>query len=77
MWEERRSLYERLTHTAEHFWLAEREGRVIGFSRSILRDGLLQLPMHGQVESLNAAIAGSIVLDSPGSLNVRFFVNER
>jgi GNAT superfamily N-acetyltransferase len=43
MWEERRSLYEHLARTAEHFWLAERDGRVLGFSRSILRDGVCEL----------------------------------
>jgi len=43
MWAERRSLYEHLAQTAEHFWLAEREGQVIGFSRSIVRDGVRQL----------------------------------
>ncbi len=43
MWEERRSLYEHLARTAEHFWLAERDGQVIGFSRSILRDGVCEL----------------------------------
>lgn len=43
MWEERRSLYEHLARTAEHFWLAERDSRVLGFSRSILRDGVCEL----------------------------------
>jgi GNAT superfamily N-acetyltransferase len=43
MWEERRSLYEHLARTAEHFWLAERDGQAIGFARSILRGGLREL----------------------------------
>jgi hypothetical protein len=43
MWQERRALYEHLAHTAAHFWVAEKEGRLIGFARSILRDGLLEL----------------------------------
>jgi GNAT superfamily N-acetyltransferase len=43
MWEERRSLYEHLARTADQFWLAEREGQIIGFARSILRDGLCEL----------------------------------
>ena len=43
MWEERRSLYEHLAHTSEHFWLVEREGEAVAFARSILRDSLLQL----------------------------------
>lgn len=37
MWEERRSLYSHLARTADQFWVAEREGQVIGFSRSITR----------------------------------------
>jgi len=43
MWQERRPLYEHLARTAEQFWLAEREGEVIGFSRSTLRDGVREL----------------------------------
>jgi GNAT superfamily N-acetyltransferase len=43
MWKERRSLYEHLARTAGHFWVAERDGQIIGFARSILRDGLRQL----------------------------------
>ncbi|UCC85556.1 MAG: GNAT family N-acetyltransferase [Anaerolineales bacterium] len=43
MWEERRSLYEHLARTAEHFWLAERDGQLVGFSRSILRGGVREL----------------------------------
>jgi hypothetical protein len=43
MWQERRSLYEHLARTAAHFWVVEREGRLVGFARSILRDGFLEL----------------------------------
>jgi GNAT superfamily N-acetyltransferase len=43
MWQERRSLYEHLARTVAHFWVAEREGRLVGFARSILRDGFLEL----------------------------------
>jgi len=43
MWKERRSLYQHLARTADEFWLAERDGQVIGFARSILRDGIRQL----------------------------------
>jgi GNAT superfamily N-acetyltransferase len=43
MWAERRSLYEHLARTAEHFWLAEKDGEAIGFARSIYRDGVRQL----------------------------------
>lgn len=43
MWAERRSLYEHLAHTAERFWIAERQGQAIAFARSILRDEVRQL----------------------------------
>lgn len=43
MWEQRRSLYKHLAYSAEHFWVAEENGEIIGFARSILRDGLRQL----------------------------------
>jgi GNAT superfamily N-acetyltransferase len=43
MWQERRSLYEHLARSAAHFWLAFSASQVIGFGRSILRDGLLEL----------------------------------
>jgi GNAT superfamily N-acetyltransferase len=43
MWKERRPLYEHLARTAEQFWVAERDGQVIGFARSILRGGLREL----------------------------------
>ncbi len=32
-----------LTRTAEHFWVAEDDGELVGFSRSVLRDGVRQL----------------------------------
>jgi GNAT superfamily N-acetyltransferase len=40
IWEERRPLYAHLAATAEHFFVAQRGGRPIGFARSILRDGV-------------------------------------
>lgn len=43
MWQERRCLYEHLACTAAHFWLAEKAGQLIGFGRSIRRDGMLEL----------------------------------
>jgi GNAT superfamily N-acetyltransferase len=42
-WERRKPLYEHLAQTADEYWLAERDGKVIAYSRSILRDGVREL----------------------------------
>ena len=38
-----RTFTEYFTQTAEHFWVAEEDEEIIGFSRSMLRDGIRQL----------------------------------
>jgi GNAT superfamily N-acetyltransferase len=43
LWIRRRPLFEHLARAADQFWLAERDGQVIGYARSILRDGLREL----------------------------------
>lgn len=43
MWQERCSLYEHLACTAAHFWLAFSASQMVGFGRSIQRDGVLEL----------------------------------
>ncbi len=43
LWERRRPLFEHLAATADQFWLAERDGRAVGYARSIVRDGLREL----------------------------------
>ena len=43
MWQQRKSLFEHLAGNATEFWVAERDNRVLGYSRSILREGTLEL----------------------------------
>jgi GNAT superfamily N-acetyltransferase len=43
MWEDRRSLYEHLAQSADEFWVAEQRDAVVGFARSVVRDGLQAL----------------------------------
>lgn len=43
MWQERQSLYDHLSRTADQFWVAERGGQPIGFSRSISRGDVHEL----------------------------------
>jgi len=43
LWQRRRPLFEHLARTAEHFWVAESGSQIIGYARSIVRDGLQEL----------------------------------
>jgi GNAT superfamily N-acetyltransferase len=43
MWELRRPLLEHLARTAEHFWVAEQEGEVVGIARSVIHGGMREL----------------------------------
>jgi GNAT superfamily N-acetyltransferase len=42
-WERREPLFAHLARTAEHFWVAESEGQVVGYARSTLNDGVREL----------------------------------
>lgn len=42
-WEQIRPLYDHLAHTADHLWVAERGDHIIGFARSMMRDGVRSL----------------------------------
>jgi GNAT superfamily N-acetyltransferase len=43
LWARRQSLFEHLARTSDNFWVAEQETKMIGFARSILRNGVRQL----------------------------------
>lgn len=42
-WQRRRSLFEHLTTTGEHFWIADVEGKPVGYARATLHDGMREL----------------------------------
>ena len=42
-WERRRPLFEHLARTGDRLWIAEDDGRPIGYGRSIVRDGVREL----------------------------------
>lgn len=42
-WQSRRPLYEHLAQTADQFWVAELEGELIGYARSVVRGQVQQL----------------------------------
>ena len=43
LWRLRRPLYDHIAQTSEHFWLAKQDGNIVGFARSVLRDGAREL----------------------------------
>ena len=43
LWPRRQALYDHMAATADRWWVAEHEGRLSGYARSILRDGVRQL----------------------------------
>lgn len=42
-WDNRKTLYEYLTTHAEQYWLAEQDGKLLGYARSVKEDGLREL----------------------------------
>lgn len=43
LWGRRESIFQHVTDTAEQCWVAEDEGKIVGYARAILRDGVRQL----------------------------------
>jgi GNAT superfamily N-acetyltransferase len=43
LWQKRRSMFEFLARTAAQFWVAERDGRIVGYARSVEHDGHQEL----------------------------------
>jgi len=43
LWQRRKSMFEFLAETAAHFWVAEKDGEIIAYARSIEHDGLIDL----------------------------------
>jgi GNAT superfamily N-acetyltransferase len=62
-WERRRPLYEHLAETCEQLWIAEDDGRPIGYARSILRDGVRELTELFVVPDLQSKGTGRELLE--------------
>ncbi len=43
LWERRKSMFEFLARTASHFWVAEQDGVIVAYARSMEHDGLIEL----------------------------------
>jgi GNAT superfamily N-acetyltransferase len=62
-WPKMSGLYEHLAHTAEYFVLAEVENEVIGYARSILRDGVRELTEFFVLPGQQSAGIGRALLE--------------
>lgn len=62
LWSERQSLYEHLAQTAEHFWVAEQAGQIVGFARSVFHDGVRELTEYFVKPGMQSAGVGKELL---------------
>lgn len=58
LWETRKPLFDHLARHADQFWVAERQGRPVGYARSIVRAGLRQLTEYFVLPEEQSAGAG-------------------
>lgn len=63
IWNPRRPLFEHLAGSTERTWLAEEEGEIFGYARSIERDGVLQLTEYFVRPGRQGAGVGRELLD--------------
>ena len=65
LWARRQSLFEHLARTSDNFWVAEQDGKVVGFARSILRDRFRQLTEFFVLpECQSAGVGGELLARS-------------
>lgn len=62
LWQTRRRLFDFLAEHASQFWLAERDGEVLGYARSIEHDGLQELTEFFVAPNQQSAGVGSGLL---------------
>ncbi len=62
LWQRRRSMFEFLANTAAQFWVAERDGEIIGYARSTEHDGHQELTEFFVLPSQQSAGVGSELL---------------
>lgn len=62
IWERRRPLFEFLARDASQFWVAERDGEILGYARTIEHDGLQELTEFFVAPNQQSAGVGSGLL---------------
>jgi GNAT superfamily N-acetyltransferase len=59
VWAKRRSMFEHIARTSDAFWIAEHDGRPVGYARSIIRDGSQELTEFFVLPAEQSAGVGS------------------
>jgi GNAT superfamily N-acetyltransferase len=62
LWERRKSMFEFLAQDCAHFWVAEKDGEIIAYARSIEHGGLLELTEFFVLPSQQSAGVGRELL---------------
>ncbi|HRQ22868.1 MAG TPA: GNAT family N-acetyltransferase [Anaerolineales bacterium] len=62
IWERRKPLFEFLANDASQFWVAERDGKILGYARAIEHDGLQELTEFFVAPNQQSAGVGSGLL---------------
>ncbi len=62
MWKRRQPFFEHLARTAYEFWVAEEDGHMVGYARSVLRDEVLELTeFFVSPEAQSAGVGGELL----------------
>lgn len=76
LWVKRKPLFDHLAETADQWWIAEQNGKLAGYARSVLRDGVRQLTEFFVLPGAQSAGVGRAVLQRalPDDARVRFLL---
>ena len=76
LWVKRKPLFDHLAETADQWWIAEQDGKLSGYARSVLRDGVRQLTEFFVLPGAQSAGVGRAVLQRalPDDARVRFLL---
>jgi GNAT superfamily N-acetyltransferase len=73
LWQSRGPLFKFLAQDCAHFWIAENDGKIIGYARSIEHDGLLELTESFVLPNQQSAgVGGELLIRAFPKLSERY-----
>ena len=73
LWQKRKSMFEFLARTSSQFWVAERDGEIIAYARSIEHDGLQELTeFFVSPHQQSAGVGGELLSRAFPKTNARY-----